>query len=527
MFFEPAETCIRHSRGKQRMRKSKFAFGIVVATLLAGVATATDLRVGYSSDVVTLDPGNHRSRVTESVLLNIYDSIVARTDDMRIVPEIAESLVQIDATTWEARIRRGIKFQDGTDLTAVDVKFTFDRLTKGGAMDGKTSPRQSLVGPVAETTVIDSHTVRFKLASSWPIFAAYLPFNQVVSKAFVERVKTDGMATQAMGAGPFKLVEWRRGDSVILERFPGYYGGAAELPPVGPARVDRVIFKIIPEPSTRVSALLAGEVDLIDELPHHAIRQIEANPRTQVLRTNGTRSFFIDFNTLKPPFNDVRVRQAANHAVNRRLIIDRILNGLAVPLATLISPDSYGYNASLQPYPYDVAKAKALLAEAGHANGVDVTLDVPNAFKEQAEAVAAMLTQAGIRTKVQLWEATAMSALWKEPEKHDRNMQFRSWGDGALDPVGIFVPVLKTKDRGNNSGYSNADVDRLLTAADTETDVAKRSKLYEDAQAIVHRESPLLYLWLPQDVYGASKRLKDWRPSPRGVVKLHDARIEN
>jgi len=492
-----------------------------------GNAAAADLRVGYSSDVVTLDPGNHRSRVTESVLLNVYDSIVARTDDMKIVPEIAESITQVDATTYEARLRRGIKFHDGSELTAADVKFTYDRLTKAGAMDGKTSPRQSLVGPVADTIVVDSHTVRFKLSSPWPVFTAYLPFNQIVSQAFVEKVKTDGLATQAMGTGPFKLVEWRRGDSVILERFAGYYGGAAEIPPVGPAQVDRVIFKIVPEPASRVAALLAGELDLIDELPHHAIKQLEVNPRTQVLRTNGTRSFFIDLNNRKPPFNDARVRQAANHAVNRQLIIDRILNGLAVPLATLISPDSYGYNASLTPYAFDLAKAKALLADAGHPNGVDLTLDVTNAFKEQAEVVASMLSQAGIRTKVQLWEATALSDMWKDPDKHDRQMNFRSWGDGALDPVGIFVPVLKTKDRGNFSGYSNAEVDRLLTAADTETDVARRSKMYEEAQAIIHREAPLLYLWLPQDVYGASRRLKGWQPSPRGVIRLHDARLEN
>jgi peptide/nickel transport system substrate-binding protein len=503
-------------------------FAAVAAVALWGEATAqaADLRVAYSSDIVTLDPANHRSRVTESVLLNIYDAMVARTDDMKLVDEIAESMIQIDATTWEAKLRKGIRFHDGSELTAEDVKFTYDRLTKTNAMDGKTSPRQSLVGPLEDTIVVDSHTVRFKLKSPWPIFRAYLPFNQIVSKSFVEKVKTDGMATQTNGTGPFKLVEWRRGDSLIMERFPGYYGGAAGLAPVGPARVDRVIFRIVPEPASRVAALLAGEVDLIDELPHHAIKQLEANPRTQVLKTNGTRSFFIDFNNKKPPFNDVRVRQAANHAVNRQLIIDRLLSGLAVPLATLISPDSYGYNAALKPYAFDVAKAKALLAEAGHPNGVDVTLDVTNAFKEQAEVVAQMLGQAGFRAKVQLWEATALSAMWKDPETHDRQMNFRSWGDGALDPVGIFNPVLKTKDRGNFSGYSNAEVDRLLTAADTEIDVEKRSKLYQDAQAIIHREAPLLYLWLPQDVYGASRRLKDWQPSPRGVIKLHDARIE-
>lgn len=505
--------------------RSRFVMAALAAVLPVTDLAAKDLRVGYSADIVTLDPANHRSRVTEGVIHNMYDAVLTRTVDMKVVPELAESLRQLDATTYEMRLRPGIRFHDGSELTAEDVKFTFDRLTKDGAMEGKTSPRKSLVGPLAETTVLDPLTVRFALSAPWPVFPAYLPFNQVVSKAYVEKVGSDGMATRPMGNGPFRFVEWRKGDSVIMERFPDYYGGATDIPPVGPARIDRVIFKIIPEPASRVAALLAGEVDLIDELPHHAIRQVEANARTKVLKSNGTRSFFVDFNTTRPPFDNVKVRQAANHAVDRQLVIDKILNGLAVPLTTLISPDSFGYNPGLAPWSYDPGKAKALLAEAGYPNGVDVTLDVDNPFKEQAEAVAAMLGQAGIRTKVQLWERTALFDLWKDPSKHDRTMLFRSWGDGALDPVGIFVPVLKTRDRGNFSGYSNAEVDRLLTMADTEPDQAKRSEYYQKAQAIIREEAPLLFLWLPQDVYGASRRLVDWQPSPRGIVKLHRAAL--
>lgn len=506
------------------MRSRIVAAALAAALPWAGAA-AKELRVGYSADIVTLDPANHRSRVTEGVIHNMYDAVLTRTDDMKVVPELAQSFRQIDAKTYEMQLRPGIKFHDGSALTVEDIKFTFDRLTKDGAMEGKTSPRKSLVGPVAETRIVDALTVRFELSAPWPVFPAYLPFNQVVSKAHVEKVGSDGMATRPMGNGPFRFVEWRKGDSVILERFPDYYGGAADIPPVGPARIDRVIFKIIPEPASRVAALLAGEVDLIDELPHHAIKQVEANPRTKVLKSNGTRSFFIDFNTTRPPFDKVAVRQAANHAVDRKLVIDKILNGLAVPLTTLISPDSFGYNPNLEPWRFDPALARKLLAEAGYPNGVDVTLDVDNPFKEQAEAVAAMLTAAGIRTKVQLWERTALSDLWKDPSKHDRQMFFRSWGDGALDPVGIFVPVLKTKDRGNFSGYSNAEVDRLLTAADSEPDQAKRSEYYQKAQAIIREEAPLLFLWLPQDVYGASRRLVDWQPSPRGIVKLHRAAL--
>ncbi|MBM3596679.1 MAG: ABC transporter substrate-binding protein [Alphaproteobacteria bacterium] len=489
-------------------------------------ADASELRVGYSSDAVTLDPANHRSRVTEGIILNMYDALLARTDDMRVVPELAESWSQINPTTYEFKLRRGVRFHSGDEMTADDVKYTYDRLTKPNAMGGQTSPRQSLVGPLKDTEIVDKYTVRFVLREPWPIFTAYVPFNQIVSKSFTEKVGTPAMATQANGTGPFKLVEWRRGDAVILERFAVYYGGSPDLPPVGPARVDRVIFKIIPETASRVAALLAGEVDIIDELPHHAIKQLQANPRTKVLATNGTRSFFMPLNNTRPPFNDKRVRQAANHAVDRKLVIDRILSGLAVPLDGIISPQSYGFNANLKNYDYSTDKAKRLLAEAGHPNGIDVTLDVDNPFKDQAEALAQMLTRAGIRTKVQIWERTAMADLWKNPQTNGRDMTFQSWGDGALDPVGIFVPVLRTKDRGNYSGYGNPEVDKLLDAANTETDTAKRSAMYQQAQAIVNDEAPLIFLWLPQDVYGASARLKGWQPSPRGVIKLHEAAVD-
>ena len=500
---------------------------LAAAIGLTGSAAGTaELRVGYSSDITTLDPANHRSRVTEGLILNLYDALLARTDDMKVVPELAESWKQIDATTYEFVLRKGVKFHSGSEMTAEDVKFTFDRLVKDGAMGGQTSPRKSLLGPLKDTSVVNPTTVRFHLAEPWPILAAYLPFQQVVSKAFVEKVGTPAMATQADGTGPFKLVDWRRGDSIILERFEGYYGGSPDLSPVGKAGVDRVVFKIIPESASRVAALLAGEVDLIDELPVHSIKQIEANPRTKVLATNGTRSFFIPMNNTRPPFNDARVRLAANLAVDRKLIIDRVLSGLATPLNGLLSPESYGFNANLPSLALDVDRAKKLLAEAGHPNGIEATLDVANAFKDVAEAVASQLTRAGIRTKVQLWEQTTLSQAWAKPETNSRDMVFQSWGDGALDPVGIFVPVLKGKDRGNYSGYANKDVDALLVAADTETDVAKRSKMYQDAQAIVAKDVPLVFLWLPQDVYGASARLKNWRPSPRGVVKLHDARVD-
>ena len=495
-----------------------------VALLVPVVGTtAAEIRVGYTQDAATLDPANHRSRISEGVIRNMYDGILARDDQMLVWPELAESFEQLDDVTYEARLRKGVKFHDGSEMTAEDVKYTFDRLTKEGAMGGQTSPRQSLLGPLVETSVVDEYTIRFKLANAWPVFPRMLPFQEVVSKAFVEEVGTEGLATQVNGTGPFKLVEWRQGDSIIMERFDGYYGGADGIAPVGPAKVDRVIFRIIPESASRVAALLAGEVDLINELPVHAMKRVEDNPDTKVLKTLGTRSFFILLNTTRAPFDDVRVRKAANHAVDKQLIIDRILNGLAVPINGILSPQSFGHNPSLPAYDHDPEKAMQLLADAGHPDGIDVVLDAETPFKDIAEAIAASMASGGIRAKVQLWERNALRASWDPKKPKERDMYFSSWGSGALDPAGIFVPVLRSDARGNRSGYLNAEVDRLLDAANGEADQEKRSQMYRDAQVIVNDEAPLVFLWLPQDIYGANARLEGWQPSGRGIIKLHDA----
>ncbi|HSG37219.1 MAG TPA: ABC transporter substrate-binding protein, partial [Paracoccaceae bacterium] len=179
-----------------------------VLLFAAPAVSASELTVGFTLDADTLDPANHRKRETETIIRNLYDGILTRDAEMNVVPEIAESYSQISPTVYEFKIRQGIKFHDGSDLTAEDVKFTLDRLTVEGAMgDGQTSPRKSLLGPLASTDVIDAYTIRINLSEPWPILPAQLPFQEVVSKAFVESVGTAGMATEVNGTGPFKLVE--------------------------------------------------------------------------------------------------------------------------------------------------------------------------------------------------------------------------------------------------------------------------------------------------------------------------------
>jgi peptide/nickel transport system substrate-binding protein len=502
---------------------------IGLALVLAGLgfqARAADLRVGFTQDALTLDPGNHRKRETETIIRNMYDGLLTRDRKMRVVPELAESYRQIDAQTYEFVLRQGVIFHDGQPMTADDIKFTFDRLIKDKALGGQTSPRKSLLGPVQEVSIVDPRTVRFKLSEPWPLLPAMLPFQEVVSKKFVERVGDDAMATQVNGTGPFKLVEWRRGDAIIMERFAGYYGGAADIPPVGPAKVDRVIFKIVPENASRVAGLLAGELDIINELPPSAIKQVEASGNARVAKVNGTRSFFLAINVNKKPFTDARVRQALNHAVNKKLIIDRVLGGTATPLNGVLSPDTFAFKSDLPEYDYNPDKAKKLLADAG-ATGLSFTIDTEGAFKDLAEALASMFNRIGVQAKVQVWEGAVLIPIWRDDvRRKDRDLYLTSWGNGSLDPSDIMLPTLRSGGRGNTAGYANPEVDKLLDSAEVEINVDARRDLYLKAQEIVTREAPWVFLWLPQDLYGVSKRLKGWEPSADSRINLHDASIE-
>lgn len=508
-------------------KSGKFALALAAMTASVLHVGAAELRVGFSQDAQTLDPANHRNRETETIIRNMCDGLLTRDAKMKIVPEIAESYKQVDPRTWDFKIRSGLKTHSGAPFTAADVAFTINRLIKDNAMGGQTSPRKSLLGPVTAAEVVDGSSVRLTMSAPWAILPAMLPFQEMVSEAHVKKVGDAAMATSVDCVGPYKLVEWRRGDAIIMARDPGYFGGSADIPPVGPAKPDRVIFKIIPENASRVAALLAGEVDIINELPASALKQVEASDKAKVMAVNGTRTFFLALNMAKKPFDDLRVRKALNHAVDRKLIIDRILAGKATALNGVMSPDAFAFNAALPEYKYDPELAKKLLAEAGHPNGIELTIDTTGAFKPMAEAIAALMARGNIRAKVQVWEGAVLSPMWASAEKRaERDVYLISWGNGALDPSDIMVPTLRSKGRGNFAGYSNAKVDALLDAAETEADQAKRATMYKEAQAIVNAEAPWVFLWLPQDLYGVSKRLKGWQPSADSRINLHDASVD-
>ncbi|NLJ59796.1 MAG: peptide ABC transporter substrate-binding protein [Firmicutes bacterium] len=333
-----------------------------------GITRGDTIVVGMKADkIITLDPAMYRDRSTETVLRNMFDGLVTRTWDGKVVPEIAESWTVPSDNTYVFKLRKDVKFHNGDALDADDVVFTFKRVLEDGAIAGQSSPRKGLLGPLEAVEKIDQYTVKFTLANPFPIFPQALVHFQIVPKDYIQKVGDNEFAAKPIGAGPFKFKEGRLDDQIVMERFDEYYGGSREIPPVGVAPAKRAIFRMMPEATVRVAALKAGEVHIIQQLPPDLAKTLSADKNIQVKSVDGTRVYCVELNCQKPPFDDVRVRRAMNYAVDWDAILKSIYGGNGTRLACAFLPSGFGFDPDLAPYPYDPEKAKALLREAGYS----------------------------------------------------------------------------------------------------------------------------------------------------------------
>ncbi len=478
--------------------------------------------LGLSQTILTLDPANHRDRVTETVIRNIYDGLVTRKPDGTVVAEIAESWSNPEPTIWEFKIRSGVKFHDGSDLSVEDVKFTFDRVINEGAMEGETSPRKGLLGPLVEVEVVGDDTVRFILEEPWPILLAMLPHQQIVSKAYLEEVGSD-IATRPMGAGPFKFVEGSIDDRIVLERFDDYYGGSPDIPPVGPAPAARVIFEFMPEVSTRIAALQGGDIHIIHNVPPDMVAQLESDPNILVKMVDGTRMNMFEMNVNMAPLDDVRVRQAINYAIDMDAIVNNVLLGYATTVAGPLLPHGFAVNPALEPYGFDPEKAVELLTEAGYADGFELVIDTEDVLKDVAYAAASMLNDVGIDASVRIWD---WGVLRDQLLAGERMMVFGNWGNSTLDPSDLLVPKLRSNDRGNYSQYANPELDALLDAAEIAVERDERSDLYYQAQEIIYNDAPWVFGYVGMEIEACRANVVNWEPSTDSRINLHRVALE-
>lgn len=437
-------------------------------------AGGSTIVVALAAAPVSLDPADHRDRSTETILRNMFDGLVTRDTRSGVHLELAESLEWLDDTTLRVKVREGVKFHNGDEMTADDVVFTFERIINENAIEypePHSSPRKGLITPLESIEKVDDYTVIMHFNAPWPPAMQLLVHQQIVPKAYLEEVGTEGFIKNPVGTGPFKFVAARDGlDEIEMERFDDYYGGSPELEPVGPACVDRVIFRVIPEASTRAAALLAGEVQIIQAVPSDMIGRLSEIDNIVVKTAAGTQPKWVELNVGQPPFDDVRVRQALNYLIDKDLLIEEIYGGRAVALPGPLSPYNNFVNKNLQLYPYDPDKAMQLLAEAGwtDSNGDGIldkdgqpfsfTLDTLEEHRGLAEAVANLLQDAGIDASVRFWE---YSVIQQQLLAGERQAYLDDWGDSAFDPVGHFEAKWhgyvegQPLGRGNFSTYNN------------------------------------------------------------------------
>src|SRR5262245_1762265 len=389
--------CLRDSIYRWRVLLVLLVFGMLSAP--TGVAVAADadtIIMALASDQDNMDPHMHFQRNGILMNINMYDSLLHKNTKLEYEPSLATAWQALNDTTWEFKLRQGVKFHNGDPFSAEDVKFSFDRV-----LDPNTkSPQYGNIRGIKEVKIIDPYTVHLITDTPFPLLLERVVFFPIIPKKHFAKVGAQAFADNApVGTGPYKFVEWKRDQYLKMERFDEHWRG--------PAPVKNLIIRVIPETSTQIAELKTGGVDIIRNLAPDLIPDLKAYPNTYVSTAPILRTHYVELDMREPPFNKKEVRQAANYAIDRQAIVEKLMGGLGKVVPTVINPLAFGYDPKVEGYSYDPKKAKELLKQAGFPNGTDITIHagVSEAFFRQiVEAVAEMLSEVGLRTNLKTWE---------------------------------------------------------------------------------------------------------------------------
>jgi peptide/nickel transport system substrate-binding protein len=464
-------------------------------------STPRRLVVAYSVDLTGgLDPFAHSGSTEYPRWLHVFDPLVRYDPQANTwVPHLAESWSTPSPTTIVFKLRDGVRFHDGSPLTADDVVFSLTR-----RRDDPDSKQASALGIVQAVEALDPLTVRVTTKEPDAAFLSRLDNGAILSKAQYDRLGRDGALKQPNGTGPYLFKEYVPGERLVLTRNPSYWGPFQSA-------WDEVVFRIIPEDEARITALLNGEVDLIANLPYQSIERVNGSGRARAVGVRGSRLMFVALNPITEPIKSPLVRRAIAHAIDKDALIEGILQGHAYRLDGPLGPGMYGYVPDLGPrYEYDLAKSRQLLAEAGYANGFDTDFyTTVNRFPKDREisaAIVQMLNQVGIRAKLQTPDFGTYFQQFSRGEYATYYV-----GRGAVvDPSEYFQQYFRTGVT-RRLQYSNPEVDRLLAAQAAELVPDKRLALLKDAQARIMDEAPAVFLFQYEDTYGVGSRF-DFAP---------------
>jgi peptide/nickel transport system substrate-binding protein len=501
---------------------------VLITAALAPNASAAPPRdaivIGLLAEPVTMDPPQVTDLNSTRVIKRMFEGLTAQElGTYKIVPGLAERWeISRDGLLYTFHLRPNVKFHDGTPLTAEAVKFCFDRQLNEQGPFYKTGTYpyvRGFLGNVAGVEAVNPSTVQIRLKSPLTPFLQYLAHHSlyIYSPDALKRWGKD-MVKHPVGTGPFKLEAWEPGVKVVLARNDEYWGGAP--------KIRQAIYVPIIEAQARLSAIKTGEIDLTMDVPPDSLDDLRKDPNIVVAETNSSAVWYVVLNTRNPILKDRRVRQALNYAVNKEAIIRDILKGTAIVAASPLSP-VYGAYAEpgVQRYPYDPDKAKALLKEAGHPNGFDLTFFVPESGSgmqspvEMGTVIQANLAAVGVRAKIQTMEWGAYLKKYLDGP----DMAEMSWNPSIGDPDHMMYMLLSS-DRfppAFNAGfYQNQRVDDLLRKGRTTIDEKERVPLYREAQKLVTEDAPWIIVDHGKQVIVYRKRVQGFKLHPNFDIVL-------
>jgi peptide/nickel transport system substrate-binding protein len=480
---------------------------ITGALLLAATASSADLTIGISADVTSLDPQYVAVQHNVAIGWNVFDALTRVDEKARIIPGLATSWRAIDPLTWEFKLRKGVKFHDGSDFTAEDVAYS---LVRPLAIAGSPGGFAVYVRRIVSKQIIDPYTIRLKTATPYGAMPQDLNAIMIVSKkAALNATPADFDSGRAMiGTGPYKFVRWARGDRVELARFDGYWDKRPAW--------DKVTFRMMSNDPARTAALLSGDVDVIENVPPADLPRIRANANLRIEQAVSWRTilFHMDQYRARPPlvtdldgkplaknpFMDVRVRRAISKAINRKALVERAMENVAVPASNMVAPQIFGHEGEMKPDAFDPEGAKKLLAEAGYPSGFAITVSAPNDRyvndDQVAQAVAQMLTRIGIKCAV---EAMPFNVYITKARDQQFSFAMLGWGSYAADLALRALVMTPNADKGSGAWnwgrYSNPKVDKLIEQSLDTVDDKKREALAREAGNVAGTDVAVIPLY--------------------------------
>ena len=467
------------------------------------------LVIAQTADLQALYPGVYSSRQSANIMLQMYEGVVLRDDDMTFVPGLAESWERVDELTWQFNLRKGVTYHNGKPLVADDVKLSYEEVV----IHPETGARRSLANSIDKVEVVDDHTVHVITKYPYsPLLTKVVNLEILNAETYAE-VGVEGVSTQPNGTGPFRFVEWKQGERVVLEPNPDYWGG--------PPALSSLVFVPIPENATRSAAVESGTVQIAAEMP----AQFAATSRegVEIAEATGTRVFYVGLNVSMEPFTDVKVRQALNFGVNVPEIVDALLGGKAEVLRGPLFQKVFGYSPDIEGFHYDPDKAKQLLDEAGLGEGFDTTLDVSPTFKEIAEAIAGQLAEINVRIAVNVMEN---EALYNKYEQGGSEMYLSSWGTSEMDADTTYSTQFLSTRNTVYTTYSREDLDDLIMKAAGEVDEQARLDFYKLATEIIVEDAPWIFLYTPVEIYAVRSNVQNWNARSDSRFNLMETKVE-